>query len=90
MSGITFAAWLVGAICADILSLIPYIGLIFSWPFAAFFWLYKIFTGQNFSAYLVTGADFALEGVFSTIPANTLDVIATYFISKESEKSGAQ
>ena len=78
-----FLIWLSLAIISDLFSLIPYIGLIFSWPFAFFFFLFKWKRGINFGKiFLTTGFDILAEGIFSTLPANTADVIFTYFMSR--------
>lgn len=87
MKVIYFLCWLLLAIITDLLSLIPYIGMLFSYPFAALFGIYKWYFGISFKKTgFVTGADFLAEGVFSTIPANTMDVILTFMISASEGK----
>jgi len=82
-SSFAFIFWLFTAIICDFLSLIPYIGLIFSWPFAAAFFIYKLMNGLSFGkSAMVTAIDFLGEGILSTLPVNTADVIITYFLSK--------
>ncbi|HLD70742.1 MAG TPA: hypothetical protein VI937_02580 [Negativicutes bacterium] len=78
-----FFIWLIIAIICDIFSLIPYIGLIFSWPFAGAFFVYKWFKGfKRSNIFLMSGFNIVLEGIFSTLPASTADVVATYLMAK--------
>ncbi|MBI2591730.1 MAG: hypothetical protein HYW34_03580 [Candidatus Brennerbacteria bacterium] len=80
---IEFLLWLLGAFVSDFISLIPYAGVLVSWPFAAFFTLYKIMKGINYKKVLLgSGVDFVAEGVFSTLPANIADVVLTYVLVK--------
>jgi hypothetical protein len=71
--------WLSLAVVTDLLSLIPYLGLLFSWPFAGLFFIYKYLKG--FGAVRIgftTLTDFVGEGLLSSLPMNTLDVLLTY------------
>ncbi len=84
----TFAVWLLFAGASDLISLIPYVGLVASWPFAITFLLYKNLTNKKLSkTTMVSIADFFAEGVFSSIPANTADVLITYMMSKIADKA---
>lgn len=82
MSPMAFMFWIFLAIMCDVGSLIPYVGLIFSWPFAAAFaaykWIKKI---KKEVAIATTALDFILEGILSTLPVNTIDVILTFVVS---------
>ncbi len=80
---VTFLLWLGFAIVTDILSLLPYVGVAASWPFAALFTIYKWMAGLNFKKTVFASVgDFLFEGLFSTLPANTLDVLVTYILSR--------
>ncbi len=80
---LAFFIWLIIAILCDIFSIIPHIGLIFSWPFAGAFFAYKWFKGfKRSNIFLISGLDVFLEGIFSTLPVSTADVIATYLMAK--------
>lgn len=82
MSVIAFICWIVLAIMCDIFSVIPYIGLIASWPFAAIFGIYKWRIGiKKTQAAATTAMDFIFEGFLSTLPVSTLDVIVTFILS---------
>lgn len=84
---VEFLLWLGFAIVADIFSLIPWLGALISEPFEGGFLLYKALKGLNLKK-TVWATIFAavLEAIFSTLPACTADVVATYFLSKASEK----
>ncbi|MCF6276762.1 MAG: hypothetical protein L3J07_02850 [Candidatus Magasanikbacteria bacterium] len=82
-TNIELIVWLPCAIAADIASIIPYVGLVISWPFGISFFIFKWVKKFNKSTtVMVSGLDVILEGFFSTIPANTADVLITYSISK--------
>ena len=74
--------WLLAAVTCDILSLIPYVGLIFSWPFATAFLFYKWMKGMLRYGIWASIGDFLAETILSTLPGNTADVIITYLIYK--------
>lgn len=76
-----FAIWLILALIADLISLIPYVGLIASWPFALAFGIYKWYKKLKFKL-LTSALDAAIEAMFSSLPANTADVLATYALNK--------
>jgi hypothetical protein len=83
----SFVLWLSIAIVTDVLSIVPYVGVIISWPFALFFGAYKWMTGIKKSVAVTTTAlDFLAEGILSTLPANTLDVIITFIASNTLSK----
>ena len=83
----TFTLWLLFAGASDLISLIPYVGLVASWPFAITFLLYKNLTNKKLSkTTMVSIGDFFVEGLFSSIPANTADVLITYGMSKMTDK----
>ncbi len=75
--------WLFFAILSDILSLVPVIGIIFSWPFVVCFAAYKWFRLKKGSTLIVSGMVFLAEGFFSSLPACTLDVVLTYMMSRK-------
>lgn len=83
---VAFILWLSLAAVTDLISLIPYLGLIASWPFTIFFGLYKwIKNLKGKTIALTTSIAFLIEGFFSPLPGNILDVIVTYSASKAKE-----
>jgi len=81
MGLLDFTVWMIIAIICDVFSIILLIGLIFSWPFAIAFGIYKLRNGiKKEAAIAVTALDIIVEGVFSALPANTLDVVVTYIL----------
>ena len=86
MSTIAFVVWLIGAIIADLLGFIPLIGILPHWAFAIAFSIYKFFSGQKSSTYLVSVFDI-LAGELP-LPVNVTDVVATYFMSKATQAVG--
>ncbi|PJA89686.1 MAG: hypothetical protein CO137_02890 [Candidatus Magasanikbacteria bacterium CG_4_9_14_3_um_filter_32_9] len=82
-TNIELIVWLPCAIIADIISIIPYVGLVVSWPFGFSFFIFKLVKKFNRSSVVaISGLDTILEGFLSTIPANTADVLMTYSLSK--------
>lgn len=79
-----FFLWLFLGVLTDLLSLIPYVGIIFSWPFALCFGVYKFMSGLNWRKTMIFSAmDIIAETIFSTVPACTLDVILTFVASRQ-------
>jgi hypothetical protein len=78
-----FIFWLFLALTADAFSIIPVAGVLASWPFATAFLAYKLKKGfKKTTSVGVSILDFIIEGLLSTLPISTVDVIITFIISK--------
>ena len=83
---VEFLLWFTAAGVVDILSLIPYVGVIASWPFIGFFFLYKWMRGLNFKrTFWASLGGFSFETLFSTLPAALADVSVTFALYMASE-----
>ncbi len=83
---VEFCLWLLGAVVADVMSLIPYVGIVVSWPFSFMFFIFKWAKGlTGVKNAVVTIGDFVAEGFLSTLPANILDVVLTFLMANFSK-----
>lgn len=74
-----FILWLLGAVIADILSLVPYLGAPIGWLFNFLFWLFLATKGLSLKkATIGLGLSELAETLLSTLPACIAYVVAIY------------